>query len=89
MAKKIVNGVEVDTTPEEDEEALRLKQIHEQHLIEQAKVEYQEQRRREYPAIPDVVVAILEKIEELRPESMSEIMDLRNAIKLKYPKPQE
>tara|TARA_R100001086_G_C11812555_1_gene251941 strand:+ start:133 stop:402 length:270 start_codon:yes stop_codon:yes gene_type:complete len=86
--KKMVNGVEVDLTPEEIEEFKAREAEHAAKLIEAAKVEYQVKRKAEYPPIEDIVVALLEAYQEGRPEMLKNIMSKRIEVKKKYPKPQ-
>jgi muconolactone delta-isomerase len=85
--KKMVNGVEVDLTPEEIEEFKAREAEHAAKLIEDAKIEYRLKRKSEYPPIEDVVVALLEAYQEGRPEMLKNIMAKRMDIKKKYPKP--
>lgn len=89
MGTKLVNGVEVPTTSEEDLEMAELAAKHLKDLEENEKVKYKQQRAMEYPSINDVVVAMIEKYEENRPEEMKAIMTKRIAIKQKYPKPNQ
>ena len=49
--------------------------------------EYKELRKREYPTINQLVVALIEK-EEGRPEALNELKIKRKQIKEKYPKPE-
>jgi len=89
MGTKLVNGVEVPTTSEEDLEMAELAAKHLKDLEENEKVKYKQQRAMGYPSINDVVVAMIEKYEENRPEEMEAIMTKRIAIKQKYPKPNQ
>lgn len=85
---KLVNGIEVPLT---EQEILEFQQREVEHLASlQAYelVKYRDQRAAEYPALNDVVVALVEKYGESRSESFDALMAKRAAIKLKYPKPQ-
>jgi hypothetical protein len=53
--------------------------------LELQKEEYRELRRREYPSLDDMLVALIEK-EEGRPEALSALMAERALVKTKYPK---
>ena len=55
-------------------------------LLQQEQRPYQEKRKSEYPPIDDLVVAIWEYIIEERTDKTKKIQDIRNKIKLKYPK---
>jgi len=84
---KLVNGIEVPLT---EQEILEFNQRQVEHLSSLAAyelVKYRDQRAAEYPAINDMVVALIEKYGEARSESFDALMTKRAAIKLKYPKP--
>ena len=56
---------------------------------EEKLVEYQDQRRLEYPSKDDLMVALWEKIVEDRTDEDSDVaalQALREAVKIKYPK---
>lgn len=55
---------------------------------EAEKMKYQELRRREYPPLEDLVVALWEKDMELRPKMSLEVQKKRMEVKKKYPKGQ-
>ena len=83
---KMVNGIEV---PLSEEEVVEFNKREQEHLIrmeELEKTKYQENRRREYPSIDALLVALVEK-EEGRPEALAALMELRAEVKAKYPKP--
>ncbi len=58
----------------------------EAEIFQQEQRPYQEKRKSEYPPIDDLVVAIWEYIIEERTDKTKKIQDIRNKIKLKYPK---
>ena len=84
---KLVNGIEVPLTQEEIAEFEAREVKHLESLAAYELVKYRDQRAAEYPAINDVVVALVEKYGEARSESFDALMAKRSAIKLKYPKP--
>lgn len=84
---KMVNGVETALTEEEILEFQQREEAHRVKMEQQALVQYQEDRKLEYPSLDAMLVALIEK-EEGRPDSLNALMEQRAAIKLKYPKPQ-
>jgi hypothetical protein len=83
---KMVDGVLVPLTEEEVLEFLQREADHEVEQAAAALMQYKELRKREYPSLDDLVVAIIEK-EEGRPEALNALMLQRLQIKNKYPKP--
>lgn len=83
---KLVNGVSVLLTQEEIDDFKQRELNHKQEAENYKTVEYKDLRRREYPTLEDIVVALIEK-EEGRPDSLNALMALRAQIKVKYPKP--
>ena len=84
-AYKTVNGELVELTADEVANELAKVQIHEQQRAIEEKIRYQSDRRKEYPSIEDVVVALIED-KEGRPDMLAQIIQQRAAVKAKYPK---
>lgn len=84
---KLVNGIEVPLTEQEILEYQTREAAHLEKLAAYELVKYRDQRGAEYPALNDMLVAIIEKYGEGRSESFDALMAKRAAIKLKYPKP--
>lgn len=88
--KKVVNGVMVDMTPEE-ENALQAEWA--VKTEELAKVAYKEKRLAEYPSLGDQLDAVLKQMVKLSKAGialdpdMQAIVDKWQAVKIKYPKP--
>ena len=79
---KIVDGVEVHLTPEEetarDKEEAQAESDHQEYL----KVKYKDDRLKEYPSLQECIHAILDN-------DLEALQERRKAVKLKYPKPSE
>ena len=82
---RIVNGVRVDFTPEEEIERDAEEQAAAEEQVELAKTQYQRDRKAEYPSLEAVTVAMAEKLEG-NSAMWDEITKQRQAIKDKYPK---
>jgi uncharacterized protein YbaR (Trm112 family) len=85
MSHKMVNGV---STPLTEEELADFQAREVAHLAEQQRLAgllYQEQRRRAYPSLDEMLVALIEK-EEGRPEALNALMLKRVQVKNTYPK---
>ena len=80
--KHITGLGNVQFTPEEekarDAEELEFKKEQEEYL----KVKYKDDRLNEYPSIQELVVALYDE------EDKQAIIEKRNAVKAKYPKPE-
>jgi hypothetical protein len=59
---------------------------HAEWEAEQAATQYQRDRKAEYPAIEELIVALAE-FQEGRPEMWYEVTRKRTEVKAKYPKP--
>jgi len=84
-AYKTVNGELVELTADEVANELAKVQIHEQQRAIEEKIRYQSDRRKEYPSIEDVVVALIEN-QEGDPAALNKVKALRAQVKAKYPK---
>lgn len=84
---KMVDGVKYDLTPEEIEQVMQDRAEAALRQKEKEKTLYQDLRRREYPTIEELTVALIEK-EEGRPQALEELIIKRAEIKVKYPKPE-
>ena len=84
---KIVNGEMVALTPEEVIEFNAREEEYANERIQEQAVQYKTLRKKEYPSLEDMLVALIEK-EEGRPDSLNLLMSERQRIKAKYPKPQ-
>jgi hypothetical protein len=87
MLTKIVDGVVVPLTEEEEADFVQREQDHAILVQELALTQYQKNRRNEYPALEDMIVALVEDLREGRPEALQALMAKRAIIKAKYPKP--
>lgn len=85
---KIVNGEQVSLTTEEVAEFVTREQEYANEVIQAQAVQYKVLRKNEYPSLEDMLVALIEKEEEGRPDSLNLLMAERQRIKAKYPKPQ-
>lgn len=83
---RLINGEPVPLSEEEEAEFLQREADHLAALEEQKLVAYKELRKKEYPPLEEVIVALMEK-EEGRPEALDQIKVKRAFIKAKYPKP--
>ena len=84
---KLVNGVEVPLTEQEILEYQEREEEHNRQQLLYSMIQYQDDRKREYPPLEEMLVALIEK-EEGRPASLNLLMSERQRIKAKYPKPQ-
>ena len=63
-----------------------IESAHAEWEAEQAATQYQRDRKAEYPAIEELIVALAE-FQEVRPEMWYEVTRKRTEVKAKYPKP--
>ena len=86
---KVVNGVVVPLTPEEalaiPAEWAAVNAKKEQYRL---KEKYKADRRKEYPSSEELLIALWEKVIEDRPEAATALQVKREAVKIKYPKPE-
>ena len=82
---RIVNGVRVDFTPEEETERDAEEKAAAEKQVELAKTQYQRDRRAECPSLEAVTVAMAEKIEG-NSTMWNQITKQRQAVKAKYKK---
>lgn len=89
MLTKIVNGVEVEMSAEE-EAAIRAQWAAADAAKEEyeATEKYKDQRKSEYPTLEQLTVALWEKVVENRPEAADELQAIREEVKARYPKPE-
>ncbi len=87
IGKKIVNGIEVDPTQEEIDAFEAAEAEHAALMEELAKVKYKEDRRRVYPSINDLVVAIMDE-KAGDSTKINELIAQRAAVKAQFPKPE-
>lgn len=80
---KIVNGISVELTKKEAEERMIEENFNLESREEGA---WLEGRKREYPSISDLVVALWEKSSSGDAEQFNNLEELRQEVKLKYPK---
>ena len=82
---KTQNGVEVPLSDEEIAEFEERERIHRELMESLKKVQYKEDRRKEYPPIDDIVEALIEN-QEGDPAALNKVKALRAQVKAKYPK---
>lgn len=68
-----------EVTPEQREQAAAILAAHDPY-------DYASERAKEYPSIAEVMVALVEKIGEGRPEAFDALMAKRMVVKAKWPK---
>jgi hypothetical protein len=76
---KIVDGVKINFTPEEETARDIEEKAFADEQAERAKVQYKRNRKREYPSIEECVHAILDN-------ELDALQVKRQAVKKKYPK---
>ncbi len=72
----------LDPEPTEEE----LQSSWNEYVAEQNATQYQRDRKREYPSIEELVVALWEGVVEERMAAVTQLETLRQAVKAKYPK---
>lgn len=94
MFKK-VNGVDVELTAEEVAELSARDEAHAKRISEEAKTEYKELRKREYPEESSQLDAILEQLNYMKTQGQTTLVpELETvvsdwlSVKAKYPKPE-
>lgn len=82
---KTQNGAEVPLSDEEIAEFEERERIHSDLMESLKKVQYKEDRRKEYPPLEDIVEALIEN-QEGEPAALNKVKALRAQVKAKYPK---
>lgn len=82
----MVNGIEVPMTEEEILEFQAREAAHEAAMLAYNLVKYKDDRKKVYPTLEELLVALAED-KEGRPEALADVMARRAAVKLQYPKP--
>lgn len=92
IGTKLVDGKEVQLTPEEEADFVARAKAHKQETAAYELVKYRDQRLNAYNErgadMQSVIEAMRESIAENRPEKLQAIQAIVDQVKLEFPKPE-